>query len=67
MKFYEIKQQTNNHNWLSLGFVRKKKDAEKYEQLYNTKTMIYPTKIVEHEFKNPSDIKEELKESQKMP
>ena len=63
MKFYEIKQQMHNLHWLSLCFVRKKEDAEKYELLYNTKTMIYPTKIVEHEFKSPSDIKEELRES----
>ena len=62
MKFYEVKQQMNNLQWLSLGYVRKREDAEKYQALYNTKTVVYPTKIVEHEFKNPSDIDEELAE-----
>tara|TARA_B100000676_G_C17896791_1_gene742307 strand:+ start:602 stop:784 length:183 start_codon:yes stop_codon:yes gene_type:complete len=50
MKFYEVKQQLNNLYWSSLGFVKTKKDAQKLEALYNTKTIVYPTKIVEHEF-----------------
>ena len=52
----------NNLYWLSLGYMRKKEDAEKYQKLYNTKTVVYPTKIVEHEFKSPSEIEEELNE-----
>jgi plasmid replication initiation protein len=57
MKFYEVKQQLNNLYWQSLGFVRKKEEAEKLRSLYNTKTTVYPTKIVEHQFKSAKDLK----------
>ena len=62
MKFYEVKQQLNNMQWQSLGFLRKKEDAEKYQALYNTKTVVYPTKIVEHEFKSQKNFDDELGE-----
>ena len=48
-KFYEVQQRTGSH-WHTLGYLRSKKDAEKYESLYNTKVVIYPTKVIEHEF-----------------
>ncbi|MAF43674.1 MAG: hypothetical protein CMI54_05840 [Parcubacteria group bacterium] len=60
MKFYEIKQQLNNLQWQSLGYFKKEEDAEKYSTLYNTKIVVYPTKIVEHEFKNIKDFEEEF-------
>jgi len=56
MKFYEVKQRLNNLHWQSLGYVRRREDAEKLESLYNTKTTVYPTKIVEHQFKSPKDL-----------
>ena len=62
MKFYEIKQQLNNLQWQSLGYFKKKEDAEKYSELYNTKIVVYPTKIVEHKFKNIKDFEEEFQE-----
>ena len=58
MKFYEVKQQSNNLNWRSLSFFRKKQDAETYSAFFNTKTVIYPIKIVEHEFSNIEDLEE---------
>ena len=62
MKFYEIKQQLNNLQWQSLGYLRKREDAEKYQLLYNTKVVVYPTKIVEHEFLSLKDFEDEFKE-----
>ena len=59
MKFYEVKQQLNNLYWQSLGFLKKKEDAKKLESLYNTKTIIRPTKIVEHEFLSLKDFRDE--------
>jgi hypothetical protein len=56
MKFYEIKQQLNNLYWQSLGFVKKKQEAESIQSLYNTKTIVRPTKIVEHEFLKEEDF-----------
>ena len=53
----------NNLYWHSLGYLRKREDAEKYELLYNTKVVVYPTKIIEHEFKNIKEIEEELNEN----
>ena len=61
MKFYEVRQQTGNI-WVSLAFLRKKEDAEKYESLFNTKVMVYPTQIVEHTFKELKDFEDELSE-----
>ena len=58
MKFYEVKQQLNNLQWLSLGYTKKIEDAKTLESLYNTKHVVYPTKIVEHEFFSAKDIKE---------
>ena len=58
-KFYEVKQQLNNLQWQSLSYFRKKEDAEKYAALYNTKIVVYPTKIVEHEFRNIKDFEDE--------
>ena len=60
MKFYEVKQQLNNLQWSSLAFLRKREDAEKYTQLYNTKTVVYPTKIKEHEFITLKDFEVQL-------
>jgi hypothetical protein len=60
MKFYEVKQQLNNLQWLSLGYFKKKADAEKYRTLYNTKVVVKPTKIEEHEFKSLKDFEDEL-------
>ena len=60
MKFYEVKQQLNNLQWLSLAYFKKKEDAEKYKTLYNTKVVVKPTKIEEREFTNIKDFKDEL-------
>jgi len=60
MKFYEVKQQTNNLQWLSLGFFQTKKDAEKYKNLYNTQIIVHPTRIEEHEFKNIKEFEDEF-------
>ena len=60
MKFYEVKQQLNNLQWQSLGYFKKLKDAEKYSTLYNTKIVVYPTKIVEHTFKELKDFEDEF-------
>ena len=62
MKFYEVRQNTG-HSWNSLGFLRRKGDAKKYESLFNTKVMIYPTEIVEHKFLKFKDFEDEFKES----
>ena len=62
MKFYEVKQQMNNLYWHSLGFFKKKEDAERYQLLYNTKVVVYPTKTIEHEFKNIKDFEDEFNE-----
>ena len=56
MKFYEVKQQLNNLYWQSMGYFKTKELAEEYEQTFNTKVVLYPTKIVEHEFKTKKDI-----------
>ena len=61
MKFYEVKQQMNNLQWLSLGFFRTEKDAERYKRLYNTQIVVYPTKIKEHEFKDVKEFEDEFK------
>ena len=60
MKFYEVKQQMSNLQWLSLGFFQTKKDAEKYKNLYNTQIMVHPTKIEEHKFKNVKEFEDEF-------
>jgi hypothetical protein len=60
MKFYEVKQQMNNLHWHTLGYLRNKEDAKKYQTLYNTKIVVYPTKIVEQEFTELKDFEDEL-------
>ena len=64
MKFYEVKQQLNNRQWQSLAFLRKKDDAEKYETLYNTRTVVHPTKVVEHEFSSLKDFEDDLEKGE---
>ena len=64
MKFYEVRQQLNNLRWRSLAYLRKKDDAEKYETLYNTRVVVYPTKVVEHEFSSLKDFKDDLEEGE---
>jgi hypothetical protein len=59
MKFYEVKQQLSNLQWHSLAFLKTKGQAERYRTLYNTKVVLYPTRIVEHEFVNPKSFEEE--------
>jgi len=56
MKFYELKQQLNNMQWTSLGFFKKRAEAEKAQSLYNTTVVVYPTKIVEHKFRTRKDL-----------
>ena len=56
MKFYELKQQMNNLQWHSLGFFKKREEAEIAENQYNTNVVVYPTRIVEHNFKSRKDI-----------
>lgn len=58
MKFYEVKQQLNNLHWRHLSFFQKKEDAKKYLAMFNVNTVVYPTKIVEHEFSNIKDFEE---------
>ena len=48
----------NNLQWLSCGFFRKKSVAEKHEKQFNTAVVVYPTRIVEHEFMTEKDIEE---------
>jgi UDP-galactopyranose mutase len=60
MKVYEVKQQMSSLRWRTLGFLLKKKDAEKYQLLYNTKVVIYPTKIIEHKLLEIKDFEDEL-------
>jgi hypothetical protein len=62
MKFYEVKQQTNSLQWLSLGFFRKKEHAERYRKLYNTKVVVASIKIIEHKFKNVKDFEDEFRD-----
>jgi hypothetical protein len=61
MKFYEVKQQ-NNLFWHRLAFFLKKKDAERYQLLYNTKVVVHPTKIEEHTFLELEDFEDDLKD-----
>ena len=58
MKFYEVKQRSNNFD-IHLAYFREKVEAEKYAALYNTKVVVYPIKIVEHEFKSTEDYDDE--------
>ena len=62
MKFYEVRQITG-YTWNTLAFLRKREDAEKYESLFNTKVVVHPTRIIEHEFKKLKDFEDELEES----
>ena len=62
MKIYEVQQQASNSYWNTLAFISSKEDAEKYRLLYNTKVMIHPTKIVEHNVLSLKDFKDELNE-----
>ena len=62
MKFFEVKQKAGS-SWRSIGFWRKKEDAEKYETLYNTKVLVNPTKIVEHKFLSLKDFENDLGEA----
>ncbi|MAH45261.1 hypothetical protein CMI37_05495 [Candidatus Pacearchaeota archaeon] len=60
MKIYEVKQQSNNLQWHTLAFLKNKGDAEKYQLLYNTKVVVYPTKVVEHRLTELKDFEDEL-------
>jgi len=58
MKFYEVRQQMNNLQWLSCGFFRKRSVAEKCEKQFNTGVTVHRIKIVEHEFTKEKDVEE---------
>ena len=53
MKFYEVKQSKK-----SVGFFRKRKLAEKYVKLFNTKTIVHSLEITEHRFLTEKDMEE---------
>ena len=55
MKFYELRQTVGGKSH-TLGFFRKRKDAETAEAQYNTKTMVGPTNIVERKFTTKKEI-----------
>ena len=56
MKFYELQQLVSGGRWRTLGFFRKRKDAEIAEAQYNTKIMVGPTKIVNRKFTTKKEI-----------
>tara|TARA_Y100001934_G_C11853071_1_gene540515 strand:- start:81 stop:281 length:201 start_codon:yes stop_codon:yes gene_type:complete len=62
MKFYELRQQGTGGTHNTMGFFRKKKDAQEYSRLFNTKVVVAPLDIVEHEFINAKDFEDDLKE-----
>ena len=58
MKFYEVQQQLNNLRWITLAYFKKEEDACEYAKLYNTKVVVYPTRIEERKFTKLSDLEE---------
>ena len=51
MKFYEVRQKNT-----TVGFFKKRKLAEKYVELFNTKVEVSPLEIVEREFLTKKDL-----------
>lgn len=49
-KFYDVQQRLTDGGWVSIGFFLSKKEAEKYEKSFNTKTKVSSTKIEKREF-----------------
>ena len=49
MEFYEL-QQNAGGRWNHLGFFRTIKEAQKHRERFNTKTEVYPTRIIERYF-----------------
>ena len=62
MKIYEVRQRASNSYWNTLAFIISKEDAEKYRLLYNTKVMVHPTQIIEHDVLSLKDFEDELNE-----
>ena len=50
----------SNLQWHTLAFIGNKKDAEKYQLLYNTMVVVHPIRIVEHKLLELKDFKDEL-------
>ena len=49
MEFYELQQQAGGR-WNHLGFFRTLKAARDHKEKFNTKTEVYPIRIVERYF-----------------
>lgn len=49
-KFYEAIQVTGGGHLRTIGFFKKKSNAEKYLKEFNTKVEVYPVKILERGF-----------------
>lgn len=54
--FYEVRQRTNNGQWMIIGFFQDKKGAEKYKKLHNTKSLVSPIEIQERQFFDIKDF-----------
>jgi hypothetical protein len=49
--FYEV-QQGGGVVWNTVGFFLSLEKAQEYEGRFNTKVVVYPTRIIEREFKD---------------
>ena len=58
MKFYEVQEQLNNSQWRNIAYFKKKKDAEAYCNLHNTRVVTYMVRIQERRFANIKDFNE---------
>ena len=56
MIFYEIKQQYNNLQWVSVVFFKRKQDAEKYLKLLQ-ETKVVKFVMFERKFSKLSELK----------
>ena len=54
-KFYKVQEQLNNLHWIHRAYFRKKEDAEKYVELNNAKTVVYPVRVIECTFNSIKD------------
>ncbi len=54
-KFYKVQEQLNNLHWKHVAYFRKKEDADKYVELHNTRTVVYPVRVIECTFNSIKD------------
>ena len=54
-KFYKVEEQLSNRQWACIAYFKKRKDANIYMTLHNTRILVKPVRVTECKFTDIND------------